>query len=113
MAESLEWFKYLRQSTTWVPKDRPPLPIAEMDAPWRYNAANWLLRQASALALYYGFGEIQHVFRTASQMSETTQDFLERAMEEDQQKRDADPKEWLKATPLYQALVKDIPERTI
>lgn len=121
----LTWYKYLRQGKTWVPKDRPPLPIAEMDATWRYNAANWLLRQASSLAMRYGFGELQHVFGATvptvgpfkgakvsvfESMGEMSQDALERAMERDQEARDADPKGWLKSTPLYQALVDDLPD---
>lgn len=131
MAVSLAWFKYLSQSATWVPKDKPPLPISEMDASWRRNAANWLLRRASMLVDRFGFGEIQYIYGTTAPTviadkngqpvpgpetlvfaprGEWAQDSLERELDESQRARDADPTAWLKTTPLYQALITDLPE---
>lgn len=131
MAVSLAWFKYLSQSTTWVPNGKPPLPIAEMDTSWRRNAANWLLRRAATLAMRFGFGEIQYIYGTTAltviddgdgnpvdgpempvfaPRGDMAQLALERELEESQQARDGDPTAWLKTTPLYQALIADLPE---
>lgn len=130
MAECLAWFKYLSQGSTWVPNGKPPLAISEMDATWRYNSANWLLRRAKALTTRYGLGEIQFIYGTTAQsvvsneagdpvagpevpvfapMGEMAQDALERELDEAERARDADPEAWLKSTELYQALVKDLP----
>ncbi|MEV0382863.1 hypothetical protein [Nonomuraea sp. NPDC050643] len=131
MDECLAWFKYLSQEATWVPNGRPPLRVSEMDAAWRHNAANWLLRQAGTLAMRFGIGEIAFIYSTTAPtvisdangepvpgpdmpvfapMGEMAQDALERELDGSQQARDADPEGWLKTTPLYQALVKDLPD---
>ncbi|MGP3914367.1 hypothetical protein [Nonomuraea sp. 10N515B] len=131
IAVSLAWFKYLSQGETWVPNGKPPLPITEMEASWRRNAANWLLRQAATLAMRFGFGEIQYIYGTTAPTviedengnlvdgpempvfaprGEMAQDALERELDESQRARDADPTAWLKTTPLYQALVADLSE---
>ncbi|MFC6081065.1 hypothetical protein [Sphaerisporangium aureirubrum] len=126
----LAWYRYLSQDTTWVPKGRPPAPIAEMDAAWRYNAANWLLRQAKRLAGYYELGEIAHIFTSTAPTvvadknghpvprpevlylaprGEMAQDAFEREWATAAEQRKADPDAWLRSTPLYRALVADLP----
>jgi len=131
MRESLAWFKYLSQGETWVPNGKPALPIADMDVTWRYNASQWLLRQAKALAWRYEMGEAAFIYGTTAPtiiadedgqpipgpdiavfapMGEMAQDALERELADAQEERAADPEGWLKTTTLYQALVDGLPE---
>lgn len=131
LAVPLTWFLYLSQEATWVPKGRPPLPITEMDAAWRHNAANWLLKQAKALTLHYELGEIAFIFGSTAPTvvadangqpvpgpevpcfaprGEWAQDTLERELAAATELRTADPEAWLKSTPLYRALVDGLPD---
>lgn len=126
MAQCLAWFKYLSQGETWVPNGKPPLPISEMDATWRYNAANWLLRRASHLAAMYGYGLLyafdesperevigerdgEPVLGDWGPAREIPAEVLDELLRQDTERAN-NPETWLKTTPLYQVLVKELPD---
>lgn len=129
--KALAWFKYLNQDQAWIPNGKPALPIKDMDATWRYNASQWLLRRAQTLAVHYEIGELAFIYGTTAPTvvgdvngmpvlgpeiavfaprGEMAQDALERQLDDAQEARAADPEGWLKATPLYLALVDGLPE---
>ena len=60
-AKGLGYYAYLNQGTTWLPRDRPALPIVDMDPAWRRNAARWMLRRARIFEMYYSLGELEHL----------------------------------------------------
>lgn len=86
---SYDWL--LHQDTWWYPHRRPALRIAEMDKPHRFNTARWLERKAQGLHLAQGamFGDAP--------------DDVWAAWDNE------DPVEWLRSTPLMQALRKGLP----
>lgn len=100
------WAAYVKQGETWVPKDRDPIKISDMDPRWRANAARWLLRQAGVVEFYYTAVELS---RLRADMSDHVAD----ALTQETDRRADDPQAWLKTMPLYQALVKDLPELAI
>lgn len=110
------WHKHLRQNTTWIPATGVPVRIAGMDPAWRHNAANWLLKRASSLAFLSSLAELHmddepigtdpYGYAVYTRMPlEVEDDLIGETVE-----RCADPEGWLKATRLYQALVKDLPD---
>ncbi|WP_188187982.1 hypothetical protein [Nonomuraea sp. SYSU D8015] len=119
------WFRHLHQDTTWIPKVGGPILIRDMDSTWRYNAANWLLRRACELSIMYSFGEFAALTSPISgpalrQDSDGTAEderplYLEMPPEvladllQQDAQRAENPESWLKTTPLYRALVKDLP----
>lgn len=129
--EAQAWFRYLSQGETWVPNGKPPLPIADMDAAWRHNAANWLLRQAEKVSFLYSTGEIAHIFGTKGRevlgelngeivygnespafapRGEMAELAVDQMLDEAWDARGAESEAWLKTTTLYQALVAGLPE---
>lgn len=120
-------YGYLNQGKVWVPKDRPALPIADMDGRWRANAARWMERRAAAFERLYTFGEIFMLSRPTMReviteiggvayeagplfshldlMGEHAQD----AFDAEQEHRTADPAAWIRSTPLYRAIVAGLP----
>lgn len=97
-------YRYLSQGQIWVPKDRPNLPIIDMDPAWRRNAARWLERRAKHFDLLYSLGEALLASRL---------DLSDLAMDDlliDQERREQDPVAWIRTTPLYQALLADLPD---
>lgn len=95
---------YLNQGAMWHPQaPRQPLPIADMDLPWRWNASQFLVRGAPALAWRYGFAEVLGG-------PEPPDDVVDDLMRLDSE-RIADPTTWIRTTPLYRALVAGLPSR--
>lgn len=109
------WYGHLNQSEQWVPATGQPLPIAGMDATWRFNAANWLLKRAKNLAFLYGMGEVLALGDplgtdlTGQPVHVEAPPEVEADWDREDRERGADPEAWLKTTELYQALVKDLP----
>lgn len=114
--QALAWYHHLEQGNTWRPNGRPPLPIADMDAAWRFNAANWLLKRAASLEFYYSYGEVLDLSEpigndlfTGEPVHLEMPPEVESDLGRDWESRSADLEAWLKTTDLYQALVKDLP----
>jgi hypothetical protein len=107
-----QYFSYLNQDEEWVPNGKPPVRIADMDPSWRYNAARFLARNADTYLFRYDLGELSAVF--GDPLSPSQGSMAMEAMEEEmdlaQTIRHHDPEAWIKSTPLYQALVKDLPD---
>lgn len=102
-SRNLGYYRYLNQGETWLPKDKPSIPIADMDPAWRANAAAWLERRAETFALYYMLGEIE--LAATGQISEAAMECWAEALEE----RDRDLAAWMRSTPLYRALAAGLP----
>lgn len=128
--QCMSTFSYLRQGEIWIPRrPRPPIRIAEMDKPWRFNAVRFMERRAASLAVQCQFGEIywmgqpvgrevagetdgKPVFRGPvlthfDLMSDSAMD----AMDEYADHMMRDPLGWLRETTLIRALAKDLPKR--
>lgn len=105
-----QYFAYFNQGKWWVPNGKPPVLVTDMDAAWRHNAAAFLVRRAGAYLFQYDLGELHTVWAEPSAPSNGSAAFdsLERACDEGQEQRNADPEAWIKTTSLYQALVKDL-----
>ena len=120
-------YAYLNQGKTWVPKDRSPLDVADMDSSWRRNAARWMERRAAWYAAQYTMGEF-YALGTPSLRTVVAEidgvaiergplvseldlmsDHVHDAMDAWQAERDADPVVWIRTTDLYRALVADLP----
>lgn len=115
--QAVAWYQHLSQGETWVPNGQPPLPIADMDAGWRYNAANWLLKRAETLVFLYQMGEALALSEPIGTDVLTGQPVFVEAPPEvefrwgsEDLERLADPEAWLKTTELYQALVSGLRE---
>lgn len=102
-------YRVLMQDKVWYPKDRGPITIAGMDPAWRYNTANWLLRRANHFAFYGSYGEAAWMPRPED-TGEMAYESLQQDAARSGREAAAHPEAWLKATPLYKALVKDLPE---
>lgn len=122
-------FAYFNQDSVWIPKDRQPVRIADMDPEWRYNASRWLERRAEHFVWRYTFGEIYWMSTPFGRavvgevdgkalevgpllshfdlMGEHARD----AFDDEQALRDRDPVAWIRGTDLYRALVADLPTK--
>ncbi len=125
--KAVAYYRYLSQGEQWKPRDRPWLPIADMDASWRGNAARWMERRAAAFEFYYSVGEMFALsvptmrevvgeidgevvtagppFSHLDLMGEHATD----AFEAERGQRSDDPVAWIRTTPLYRALVAGLP----
>jgi hypothetical protein len=121
------WLRYLNQAEYWIPKGKPAIRIAEMDEQWRRNAAAWLLRRASIVASCYTVAELSMLHAPmlvvvaeidgkpvewldpnatlAPSEGSMAADMLDR----ERARRAERPEEWLKATPLFRALLEGLP----
>lgn len=111
------WYRHLNQDTTWVPVTGVPVRIAGMDPAWRFNAANWLIKRAPELAVAYSYGEGLLMVEPLGRDELTGQlVYIEMPAEvelaDDSDNPIGDPSGWMRATTLYQSLVKDLPENT-
>lgn len=120
-------YLYLNQRTWWIPKDRQKIKIREMDPEWRYNASRFLERRAHYLELRYSLGELERLgspvlrgvvaevdgeaFVGGPWLShlDLMGDHAQDAYDEELRQRTEDPVQWLRSTPLYQALVGGLP----
>lgn len=125
--KAVAYYCYLNQGEQWKPKDRPWLPIADMDASWRGNAARWMKRRAAAFELYYSIGELAALseptmravvgevdgvpvedgplFSHLDLMGDCATDAFDREVSG----RSTNPAGWIRTTPLYRALVSGLP----
>lgn len=129
LTECGELYRYLSQGEIWIPqKPRRPLPIADMDLTWRFNAANFLLHRARGYVHRYHFGFVhennapryrevvgedcgQPVFSGAAfSEAELMSDHAADAVDAEAERNMKDPEAWMKSTALYRALVADLPE---
>jgi hypothetical protein len=116
-------YAYLSQGEMWKPKDRPALPVSEMDESWRRNAARWMERRAGYFEFLYSTGEAAALgapvyvdvvgekdgrayvggaaLSELDLMSDAAMDDYDRWVDE----RSGDPVAWVRTTPLYRALV--------
>ncbi|MFB4275809.1 hypothetical protein ACBJ59_10990 [Nonomuraea sp. MTCD27] len=109
------WYRHLNQDTTWVPATGVPTLIADMDPAWRFNAANWLIKRVSNLVVAYSYGEGLIMAEPLGRDMDTGDlVYVEMPHEVDLSEpyddRFDDPEGWLRATPLYQALINDLPD---
>lgn len=102
-----QMFAYFNQGETWFPNGKPAVAISGMDPAWRHNAAAFLVRNARAYLLQYDFGEF---FSIQGVTAPVAREALDQGLEEAQAERSADPEAWIKSTPLYKALVAELPE---
>lgn len=102
--EARAWTRYLGQGTTWIPASGQPVAIRDMDPSWRLNAARWLLRRAGVLALRENYAILRML--DGAQVP----DDVDASAFEEFDRRMGDPAAWLRTTPLYRALVADLPE---
>lgn len=121
---------YLDQGDVWVPDAKPPLLITDMDPVWRYNAAQFMARRGRHYLLDYDLGErltpepmVREVIAEVDGQpvyggwvglgpspDSMAADAMERGRDEASEARRRDPQAWLESTPLYRALVKDLPD---
>lgn len=120
-------YAYLNQGKVWAPKDRPNLPVTDMDPSWRRNAARWMERRAARFGTLYTFGEIFELANPSGFVevvgiedgepvlgpSLSRLDLMSDGVQEDmllwQDEREANPLAWIRTTALYRALVADLP----
>lgn len=95
----------LHQGEWWHPNGRPMLRITEMDPAWRYNTAAFLLRHARSIADAESWREIT----VASTPLGPSGDFACEAFGQEMHQMAEDPEGWLRRTPLYRALTRDLP----
>lgn len=123
-------YRYLNQNEFWVPRDGELCRVAYMDPAWRYHAAALLLRRAEVLRVLYDLGQVEAIWGgtpardvigevdgepvygspMAPSPGSMAEQSLEHELRAEQVERMDDPKGWLHKTPLYQALVNDLPE---
>jgi hypothetical protein len=126
--DAMFWHAYLLQGTYWVPRDRVPVEVSGMDAGYRRNAAAWLLRRAPLAEMYYTAREMDLLSRPVPvTIGEVDGRAVERidpgvthlpsegsmaadALDDELERRSADPGAWLKTTPLYRALTAGLRE---
>lgn len=97
---SMSWL--LHQGEIWQPKQGPAVRIADMDACHRYNTMRFLERRAGLLA----DAEVWRMLLSPMQPSgDMACDAFEREIDEMQR----EPVEWLRTTPLHQALSRGLP----
>lgn len=106
-ANAMRIYRYLRQSTMWMPRDRRPVRIAEMDVSHRVNAAAWLLRRAAWWADMYGWGAAFTGF--PRDLGDAAADAWQRELDY----ADTYPVAWLKETALYRALLDGLPGEAV
>lgn len=120
-------FIYLNQGKWWIPEDGQKILIRDMDPEWRYNASRLLERRAHHLELRYSLGELERLgspvlrgvvaevdgeaFVGGPWLShlDLMGDHAQDAYDEELRQRTEDPVQWLRSTPLYQALVRGLP----
>ncbi|MFB4306906.1 hypothetical protein [Actinomadura sp. GTD37] len=113
-------FTLFQQGEIWLPNGKPPIQITDMDPAWRFNTARFLTRNARHYVLTYELGEHRAIWHAKArevtgQMlslapSEAAAAGVERELEAASASRAEDPEAWIKSTPLYQALMKDLPD---
>lgn len=109
----MSWLDYLDQDEQWMPDGRPMVRVADMDPEWRFNASRWLERNAATIAFKYSLSErIWFAMVCASPIgpNDNSADAIERDMHDRDEARTADPVAWIRTTPLYRALVADLPK---
>lgn len=102
---TMSWL--LHQGDVWQPKDRPLVRIADMDAEWRYNTAQWLERYAERLALSEQWSMAMLAAGPLGPSGDAACDAFDSAIDA----MGVDPLGWLRSTPLYRALVKGLPTK--
>ena len=94
------------QGTWWQPKEGPPILIRDMDPSYRANCLKFMERRAHRVAEV--FTSLALITAVADEASDHVMDALygdaERIMDA--------PLTWMKDTPLYRAMAKDLPAAT-
>jgi hypothetical protein len=98
-------YALLNQADVWLPNGKPAVKITDMDESWRRNAAAYLVRTAKSHAFQYDLGLLSHIRDSGPREGTLAADRLD----QDLLRRADAPEEWLKTTPLYKALVQDLP----
>lgn len=110
------WREYLDQDRVWKPDGRPMVAIADMDPEWRYNASRWLERRAARIASAYSSSvDLRLSVEISSPIgpSDTVADQLQADAWHEAHERQRDPVGWIRTTPLYRALVADLPDCSV
>lgn len=92
----------LWQDTWWYPYRRPAIRIVEMEKTHRYNTANLLERKAGGIVRAQ---EVSMVFSPFQPGGDMACDAFDRELDEMREH----PAEWLRGTPLLQALRRGLP----
>jgi hypothetical protein len=128
-AKACLYYAYFNQGEIWVARGSGPIRIKEdMDYRWRVNAANYMIKFAFHYQMYYSFGEIYYMSEPL--FSETVHvvdgelvlsgakfsqldlmgDHAMDGYEESQDWARDNPKEWMRTTTLYKAMIHGLPQ---
>lgn len=110
LAAPARYYRYFNQSGHWVPNDRPPVQIAEMDAAWRLNCTRYLERNAARYADLFASGCSAEIFAFGLVHPDAPED-TESAMWREANYAKRDPAAWIKTTRLYLALAAGLPSK--
>lgn len=106
------WYDYFNQGEAWKPDGRPLTRIADMSHEWRLNCVRFLERRAVAYANNYAFGCEAVLWDALGFLSgEMARDSVTRQLEHDADYARSYPVEWIKSTPLHQALATGLPTK--
>jgi len=92
VAPQMSMLELLDQDVWWHPNGKPPVRIAHMDKPWRWNTVRFLERRAEAM----------HNALILSSLAVMPDDVARDVLGEH-------PLRWLSEQPLYRALAKGLP----
>lgn len=112
-ALAMHWYTLLRQSKGWVDRNGLAYTIEEMTPTYRRNCANWLVKHSTNIGVLYGIGEIEFTFSLLQQF--ILEDDIwggDDALDEADRMRAEEPERWIATTPLYQALMRELPPDT-
>ena len=125
----MNWFLYLNQNKFWYPDGKPRVEVnKDMEDTWRVNAARWLLRNSPKIVVAYQADELLYLLNGAGGIwrevigedknhrpitggpanmlpqGELAQEEFERTQEWQLDH----PKEWIRQTPLFKALINEL-----
>jgi hypothetical protein len=94
------WLRLLQQETWWVPKDKDPIAITDMDPSWRQNTIAMLKRHAAGL-------KFREELATLRSCPDDPSDGVMAAFDQMQDELDSmTPNQWIESRPLIKAMVK-------
>lgn len=106
------WYQYFNQGVYWKPNGRPPVDIVEMEAEWRHNCRRFLERSALLYARNYADGcEAEAMLALDWLGGEMARESVERVLDDEAHRAQADPVAWIKTTVLYKALGQQLPTK--
>jgi hypothetical protein len=97
--------EYLGQGDVWIVANSPAIPIESMDEDHKRKAARWLMSRAQAFITIVECSTNEGITSGESKNPEADLRAVLSLVAQD-------PRGWLRTTPLFQALVKDLPVRS-